>query len=361
MADEAVVQVYTKTKTERMKARIEFSAISRYRGELMGLAMLFVMLFHVAMPKSYALYGLVRCGNVGVDMFLLLSGIGLWYAWSKRPCLPDFYWRRYTRIYPAWLLVACLFYIPNFVQTQGGGYSPNIAHLIANIAVNWSFWRIDDLTFWFIPAIMMMYTFAPAYMSLIERHAEYRWLPVVFMVLAVMVQYYPPIHHSVGHVEIFFSRIPIFLIGINMGAWVKEGRSMSGNSIWLLLTVLAMSLAMCMEFEESWRGRFPLFLERMVYIPLTVSGIMLLCIVLSHTPATVNKALAFVGSVSLELYLIHIQFVLKYIKPYNWGYCLTALAMIAVSLVLAWLLHRMVGFLTDRLPQTLTAPKGKNN
>lgn len=38
-----------------MKTRIEFSDISRYRGELMGLAMLFVMLFHVAMPKSLSL------------------------------------------------------------------------------------------------------------------------------------------------------------------------------------------------------------------------------------------------------------------------------------------------------------------
>lgn len=344
-----------------MKTRIEFSDISRYRGELMGLAMLFVMLFHVAMPKSYAMYGLVRCGNVGVDMFLLLSGIGLWYAWSKRPRLIDFYWRRYIRIYPAWLLMACLFYIPNFMETQGSGYSPNMGHLIANIAFNWSFWRIDDLTFWFIPAIMMLYTFAPAYMWLIERHAEYRWMPILFMLLAVMVQYYPPVHHSVGHLEIFFSRIPIFLIGINMGSWVKESRSMNGSSIWLMLAVLAVSLAMCIEFEQSWRGRFPLFLERMVYIPLTLSGIMLLTIVLSHAPKTVNKALAFVGGISLELYLIHIQFVLKYIKPYKWGYCLTALAMIAVSLVLAWLLHRLVGLLADRLPQKLTALRGKSH
>ena len=136
---------------------------------------------------------------------------------------------------------------------------------------------------------------------------------------------------------------------------------MNGSSIWLMLAVLAVSLAMCIEFEQSWRGRFPLFLERMVYIPLTLSGIMLLTIVLRHAPKTVNKALAFVGGISLELYLIHIQFVLKYIKPYKWGYCLTALAMIAVSLVLAWLLHRLVGLLADRLPQKLTALRGKSH
>lgn len=332
---------------------IELSDISRYRGELMGLAMIFVMLFHVWLPKSNVMYGLVRCGNVGVDMFLFLSGIGLWYAWIKRPSLKNFYWRRYIRIYPAWLIMACLFYIPNYLNTDGGGYSPNVAHLVANILINWSFWRIDDLTFWFIPAIMMMYTFAPAYMALIERHAVYRWMPVVAMVLAVMVKYYPPVSQTVGHVEIFFSRIPIFLIGINCGAFVKERRTLEGSSVWLIALLFVMSLAMCVEFEQSWRGRFPLFLERMVYIPLTVCGILLLVMLLRKTPAIVRRGLAFVGTVSLELYLIHIQFVMKYITPYKLGYCLTALLMIAVSLVLAWILHRLVGLLVSRLPDNI--------
>lgn len=335
------------------KFLIELSDISRYRGELMGLAMIFVMFFHVWMPKSNPMYGLVRCGNVGVDMFLFLSGVGLWYAWSKRPSLKNFYWRRYIRIYPAWLIMACLFYIPNYINAPGGGYSPNIAHLIANILINWSFWRIDDLTFWFIPAIMMMYTFAPAYMKLIERCPAYRWMPVVAMVLAVMVKYYPPVSQTVGHVEIFFSRIPIFLIGINAGRWVKERRTLEGQSVWLIALLFLMSLAMCVEFEQSWRGRFPLFIERMVYIPLTVCGILLLNLLLRHTPGWVRKALAFVGTVSLELYLVHIQFVLKHITPYKLGYCLTALLMIAVSLVLAWLLHRIVGLLIRRLPANL--------
>ncbi len=319
----------------------------------MGLAMLFVMLFHVWMPRSNAFYGLVRCGNVGVDIFLLLSGIGLWYAWDKKPTLKNFYWHRYVRIYPAWLLMACAYYIPQYLTVKGGGYSPDLPNLIANIAVNWSFWRVDDLTFWFIPAIMMMYTFAPAYMALIQRHPSYRWLPVAAMVLAVMVQYYPPVHGAVGHVEIFFSRIPIFLIGINLGAWVKEGRTAEWQSVWLLLIVFAMSLAMCIEFEQSWRGRFPLFWERMVYIPLTLCGTLLLTLLLRQTPKPVCRALAFVGGISLELYLIHIHFVLKYISPLKLGYCLTALTMIAISIPLAWLLHRAVKLLADRLPRNI--------
>ena len=179
-------------------------------------------------------------------------------------------------------------------------------------------------------------------LKLIIRHPAYRWMPAVAMVLAVMVQYYPPVHHAVGHLEIFFSRIPIFLIGINLGSWVKQKRTLEGQAVWLVLAAFVMSLMMCVEFEESWRGRFPLFIERMVYIPLTVSIVLLLDLLLGKTPAFVRRKLAFVGTISLELYLIHIQFVLKYVTPYKLGYCLTALVMIAVSLVLAWLLHKAV-------------------
>lgn len=337
-----------------MKIRqTDFSDLSRYRSELMGLAMIFVMLFHVWLPKSNPMYGLVRCGNVGVDMFLFLSGIGLWFSWTGNRSLPRFFRKRYIRIYPAWLIMACLFYIPNYINTDGGGYSPNLFHLAANIAVNWSFWRIDDLTFWFIPSIMMMYTFAPAYMEAVLRAPSWRWLPVAFMVLAVMVCYYPPVHGAVGHVEIFFSRIPIFLLGINCGELVRTGHKAEGSSLWLILLLFIMSLAMCVEFEESWRGRFPLFLERMVYIPLAVTAMLLLVRLLRHTPSWFNRAMAFVGGISLEIYLIHAQFVLKYVREWNLGYCLTAATMIALSLPPAWLLHKAAGMLATTLEQNV--------
>ena len=147
----------------------QLATISRYRGELMGLAMLFIILFHVWLPRNDMFFGLRRCGNVGVDMFLFLSGIGLWYSWSKRPSLAQYFIRRYVRVYPAWLIIACLYYIPRF--PKGG----NIGDLLGDILINWDFWLHCELHFWYIPTIMMLYTAAPFYMRLIERHTLYRW------------------------------------------------------------------------------------------------------------------------------------------------------------------------------------------
>jgi peptidoglycan/LPS O-acetylase OafA/YrhL len=164
-----------------MKKAIEWNDLSRYRGELMGIAMLFIILFHVYLPRQHAFFGLHRLGNVGVDIFFFLSGIGLWYSWTKplekgmplRKALASplisFYKKRYWRIYPAWLVMASLYYIPIYCKSK----TQTLIDLIGDISINWDFWIRDELTFWYIPATMMLYMIAPFYMELIRRHPVY--------------------------------------------------------------------------------------------------------------------------------------------------------------------------------------------
>ena len=331
-----------------MMTPIALHDLSRFRGPLMGIAMLVVMMFHVGFARHDTFWFCVnRCGNVGVDMFLFLSGIGLWYAWTKAPSLggerarlPLFYRRRFQRIYPAWLLLSSLYYIPLYLE---GKFS--LWQTIGNILIGWRLWSgfVDE--FWFIPMILVFYLVAPFYMMLIQRQRVWSWLPVVAMVFCVLLQYWKPLNMTLGHLEILFSRVPVFLLGINAGQWVKEERQLHADAFWLLLLTFVLSLGVCVNFEDGLRGRFPLFLERMVYIPLSISAMLLLCKALSHAPAWVAKGLSFVGTVSLELYLVHVNFVLKYLRPYNLGYWLTLLLMTAIALLLAWLIHKLLSFM----------------
>lgn len=199
---------------------IELANISRFRGELMGAAMIIIILFHIDLPRDDAFFGLRRMGNLGVDMFLFLSGIGLWFAWSKRPDWRHFLRRRFVRIYPCWLIIACAYYIPRF----HGGSAWAWIDLLGEIGFNWEFWLRDELTFWYVPAIMLLYLFAPPYMALITKHPIYKWLPAAMIMWCILVQWVTPIHNAVGHLEIFWSRVPIFFIGINMGEIVRQKR-----------------------------------------------------------------------------------------------------------------------------------------
>lgn len=319
---------------------IELANISRFRGELMGAAMLFIILFHVALPREDAFFGLRRMGNVGVDMFLFLSGIGLWFSWTKNPDVRHFFVRRYLRIYPAWLIIACLFYIPRF---EGGDLWAWV-DLVGDISINWDFWLHDELNFWYIPATMMLYLFAPGYMELIKRHPIYRWLPVVMIMWCILVQYVTPIHRAVGHLEIFWSRVPIFFIGINMGEMVRSRKQLPPDAVWLLLVTFLMTFGTCLYLEQVRHGRFPLFVERMLYIPFTVCSILVMNRIFRRTPEWVNRAFRLVGMLSLEAYLIHIHFVLVYIQPMGLGYWGTFAATVAITLPVAWVLHQTTSF-----------------
>lgn len=323
---------------------IELANISRFRGELMGAAMIIIILFHIDLPRADAFFGLRRMGNLGVDMFLFLSGIGLWFAWSRRPDWRHFLRRRFVRIYPCWLIIACAYYIPRF----HGGSTWAWIDLIGEIGFNWEFWIRDELTFWYVPAIMLLYLFAPPYMTLITRHPIYRWLPAAMIMWCILVQWVTPIHNAVGHLEIFWSRVPIFFIGINMGETVRQKKKVDGTGIWLVVILFVMSLASSIFLEQERHGEFPLFIERMLYIPLTVTTILLLNRVFRRLPPRVNRGFAFVGALSLECYLIHIHFVLDYL-PHEWSYWPTFLACTALTLPAAWILSRGVKIISRPL------------
>lgn len=71
---------------ERESLRVSgYGLLSRYRGELMGLAMLWVMLFHAYKLRFGVLLldGFKALGFAGVDIFLLLSGMGLYVSLSQ--------------------------------------------------------------------------------------------------------------------------------------------------------------------------------------------------------------------------------------------------------------------------------------
>ena len=326
---------------------IELANISRFRAEQMGAAMLFVILFHVALDRGDPFYGLRRCGNVGVDIFLFLSGVGLWFSWVKTPDVLRFYRRRLLRIVPTWIVVATAFYLSDYLGARR--FSHSIVDLIGDITINWDFWLHDELTFWYVPAIMALYLAAPWYMRLVQSRPVYRWLPLLMVIWCVMVQWVLPIHHAVGHIEIFWSRVPILYIVNNFGEMVRTRRQLSSDAVWLLLVTFLMTFGTCLYLEQVRHGQFPLFVERMLYIPFTVCTVLVMNRIFRRTPQWVNRLFRFVGALSLEAYLIHIHFVLMYVQPYHLGYWLTFLVTVAITLPIAWLLQRLIGLVTARL------------
>lgn len=73
----------------KLKFKYNVKQISKFRTPLMGIATILIFIVHapdngVMMPN--ALKTICALGSLGVDLFLLLSGFGLWYS-LNRLCL----------------------------------------------------------------------------------------------------------------------------------------------------------------------------------------------------------------------------------------------------------------------------------
>jgi peptidoglycan/LPS O-acetylase OafA/YrhL len=72
----------------------------------MGLSIIWVMFFHSSYAVgTYPIISKIKgYGNMGVDFFLLLSAIGLFYSMTKKGSVLAFYKKRAWRILPATII-----------------------------------------------------------------------------------------------------------------------------------------------------------------------------------------------------------------------------------------------------------------
>lgn len=63
--------------------KLGLSLLSTYRGALMGVAIIWVMLHHLTYPDIPILKHVMEIGYGDVDIFLFLSGFGLYFSLSK--------------------------------------------------------------------------------------------------------------------------------------------------------------------------------------------------------------------------------------------------------------------------------------
>ena len=148
--------------------RFSLNLISQYRNELFGIAIISIMFFHFA-QIHVDFYGnghtigfvftrrfYKYIGSAGVEMFVLLSGMGLYYSFSGNGDIVRFYKRRYKRILIPYAIIGGIYWLySDIIMTDKG-------------IVRWmqdffyiTFIREGVNNFWFILFIGCMYLIFP--------------------------------------------------------------------------------------------------------------------------------------------------------------------------------------------------------
>ena len=84
----------------------------KFRPEIFGFATLMILICHavsiVPLPNNISI--IVSYGGMGVNIFLFMSGIGLYYSLKRNGNIIDFYIRRAIRLIVPYLLIAGVWY-----------------------------------------------------------------------------------------------------------------------------------------------------------------------------------------------------------------------------------------------------------
>ena len=325
---------------------MSWKALSKFRSELMGLACLWVMLHHNYFVWPESMDGLRRFalyGNLGVDIFLLLSGVGLYYAWAKKPALSDFYVRRFVRILVPYVLIALPYWLWRDQGLNEGSFLLDVTQLSLPMQ--------GIITTWYVPAIAVFYLLYP----LIARFlfSGDRWTRATLLCGAVMLLC---LHLNYGGSEVYgnceiaLTRSAIFILGCALGKSVKDDEPMAPHLplLGLLWILLNNSLRRNTGLDAVW--------IRFSYIPLCISAVLVCLWALEKLEGltALRKALRFFGERSLELYLTHvlIRNVFYHYIPVkawdSWG-ILTYAVILLVSLIVSTALHPVINKLCGAL------------
>ena len=292
------------------------AALRRHRAEIMGLAILWIMLYHADVVLPGPLHPLMFFKFVGygaVDLFFLLSGFGLAYGRAAaHPGLGAFVVRRLRRIAPAYLVVATAWALAALAprgQLTPGSYLELVTGL--NFLVR------RDAVFWFVPAIVVAYATFPAVRTLVaEGRVGRNVAAVIGLTLCCLAGSSVLAHLDLGEYLLLTERLPEFVLGAALGAWLRRSPEATLPRA-AVLTFLALGAATVVVVTRyaSPEARFALglrfypFLLVSLPLALTLAWGLDAWAALEERRAPLTwprRALAFCGTHSLELYLGHV-------------------------------------------------------
>ena len=332
----------------------EFSSINKYRRFLFGIATIWIAWFHSYMldfskieALSFLNFGalfevLRRLGNIGVDIFLLLSGIGLYFSFSKNTNIILFYKKRLIRVLPCSVILVLIVTYLSHVETWR-------LFFIRVTFLNFLFFKDDDQTFWYIPAILLLYLLFPVFYYVIQKFK----IPGAIILIAIScvisaIAFFVNFEMFFFQWEMLLTRIPVFIVGILMAPVIKNEKKISNEKA-LILCLIGLVYLIGIHIIDLFITTEFIFLWHYLYFPLAVFLVFFFSYIRSHVRLSfIVKPIEFVGDFSLEMYLIHqslYYFLLGKISFFDDHQLLYAIMIILVSIVLSYILKTLINLI----------------
>lgn len=299
------------------KKDFSMNNLSQYRGVLMGIQIILIVLFHftedcinsgTSTRIVYLFYKYIR--SSGVDVFLLLSGLGLYYSWKKNPNLKGFYKRRFSRILIPYFIIA----IPAWGWRDLIFQQEGILQFLKDLFFV-SLFEEGQTWIWYIAICLICYLAFPYVYEVLEKAIDTTTekmyvlqFTMAITMLVVMLQLY--CNDLYLNISILLLRFPMFIIGCLLGKASYENRTISNFRIWGML-FLAVILSWRFQLVDIKIIRF--YVLAFLNVSLSLVFLLALNCVKMISSKRVNLVHKFIcniaewlGNYSLEIYMCHV-------------------------------------------------------
>jgi peptidoglycan/LPS O-acetylase OafA/YrhL len=339
---------------------------------LRGVAIIMVLLYHAIFwtpglgdPPQSLFIQLFKFGYSGVDLFFVLSGFSLGYAWLKReaenlhPSISRYYLRRFWRIYPPYLIAFLVPWICSMITPIPAGLNELFLHvfLVENFSSD-HFYGVNG-PLWSIAVEAQFYLLFPFIALAVARGGKkWWWLPLGLVFLCLVyrtgVAFYfdgdtyrqVPKPYLQGFV---LSRIPNFLFGMGMAYAVKKAdpsQPAHKEKNWLLFG--SGVILHLLTWLSIYYFRHASMVWREIGFAMGYSLIVFAFVRMKETRLLNNYFLKFTGKISFSMYLIHAPLILAFDYAMRMffnsfsleGSILILLISILLSYVASWLFYQ---------------------
>lgn len=293
-----------------MENKYCFKYISDNRNIILGIATLLIAFVHsqsLYLEKVFSIdiinnffIFLKNFGTYGVDIFLVLSGVGLYYSFSKNNNIRTFYKKRIKRILPSVIIVAVI--ITALAEGKGIGNFLQRIFLI-------SFFTKGDLDFWYFSLIIFLYIIYPLLHMFIEKYGLKAVIVMIIVVLGINFSIMIWNNEVYNRLEIALTRIPVFIVGIWLGKLAKDQVKISKK--WLVAVLVLFAIIVYILANYSFVDKY--YIVRYLFCPFAVTTVILLSYIYTWIKKEnfFTKFFIWIGTYSMEIYLLY-EYLMKH-------------------------------------------------
>ncbi len=305
-----------------MNEKLNWGLFSKYRNELYGFSAIIIMIFHsqVIFSMPGILSTINSLLNCGVEIFLVLSGMCLYFSYTKNSNYNIFIKKRYSRVLIPYFLISFFYWFWRYIiaELKPLDFLHNVSGLSLLVAKNGNSLVIGKPFIWYASFICVMYTLYPLfYKTFFNTKPKKKSINLILLIAAsVTVSFFIMFFakDTYSAIEVASTRVPAFLIGCYLGKAVYNKQAFKPLDFILFFAYIPLRIIVSLvssSFNVSITNSLLLNRYLGIFLAFTLCfSVVIFLEKLSKAKLIFNpvkKALRFFGEISLELYMTHVM------------------------------------------------------